>query len=557
MKPTAPLVPAVASDAAPQRPAAETMFRSAGVASIAVLLSRITGLLREILMARYFGASMAYDAYTLGFRIPNLTRDLFAEGALSSAFVPVFTQRLAQDTRESAMRLANLVATTLALVVGLLCILGIVFASPLVDGLANGFNSTPGKQELAVRLTRIMFPFLLVVALAAQAMGVLNALGQFAVPALSSSAFNLGSVGAGLLLGRWMGDWIGISPIEGMAWGVVFGGCLQLAWQMPSLYRAGYRFRPELDFTDPGVRRILSLMGPAILGNAAVQINVMVNTNFASSLHDPLRGADGAVSWLSYAFRFMQLPLGVFGVAIASATLPTISRHAIAADFDELRRTLSRSVGMVFLLTIPSSVGLSLLGESMIGAIYQGGSFQAYDTKQAGIALSYFAIGLAGYSALKVLTPAFYALGDSRTPMVVSLLSIGINFAVVSILVRQPGIGHAALALSTSVVALFGFLAQFLVLRHRIGGIYGRKLLTSTMRILTASMVMGAVVAVSNHFVMLWLGTSKTAYLTDLAVSIPLGAATFYGACRILRIDELELAMSSMAGPLRRRFGPR
>ena len=251
---------------------------------------------------------MAYDAYTLGFRIPNLTRDLFAEGALSSAFVPVFTQRLAQDTRESAMRLTNLVATTLALVVGALCILGIVFASPLVDGLANGFSNTPGKQELAVRLTRIMFPFLLVVALAAQAMGVLNALGQFAVPALSSSAFNLGSVGAGLLLGRWMGDWIGISPIEGMAWGVVFGGCLQLAWQMPSLYRAGYRFRPELDFTDPGVRRILSLMGPAILGNAAVQINVMVNTSFASSLHDPLRGADGAVSWLSYAFRFMQLP---------------------------------------------------------------------------------------------------------------------------------------------------------------------------------------------------------------------------------------------------------
>ena len=521
------------------------MFRSAGATSIAVFLSRITGLVREILMARFFGASMAYDAFTLGFRIPNLTRDLFAEGALSSAFVPVFTQRLAQDTRESAMRLVNLVATTLALVVGVLCVLGIVFASPMVDALADGFRSTAGKHELAVRLTRIMFPFLLVVALAAQAMGVLNALGQFAVPALSSTLFNLGSVGGGLVLGVWLGGSMGISRIEGMAWGVVFGGCLQLAWQMPSLYRAGYRFRPELDFTDPGVRRIMRLMGPAILGNAAVQINVMVNTNFASSLHDPLRGADGPVSWLSYAFRFMQLPLGLFGVAIAAATLPTISRHAIATDFDDLRRTLSRSVGMVFLLTIPSSVGLILLGESMIGSIYQWGRFDAYDTRQAGIALSYFAIGLAGYSALKVLTPAFYALGDARTPMVVSLLSIAINFAVVSILVRQPGFGHAALAMSTSVVALFGFLVQFLVLRHRIGGIYGRKLLTSTMRILTASMVMGAVVAASSHLVMLWLGTphgmSKIAYLTDLAVSIPLGAATFYGACRILRIDELEL----------------
>lgn len=544
-----PLVPPLTG---PQ--AAESMFRSAGVTSIAVFLSRITGLVREILMARFFGASMAYDAFTLGFRIPNLTRDLFAEGALSSAFVPVFTQRLAQDTRESAMRLVNLVATTLFLVVGVLCLIGILFASPMVDALAEGFRNTSGKHELAVRLTRIMFPFLLVVALAAQAMGVLNALGQFAVPALSSSLFNLGSVGAGLILGVLLGDSLGISRIEGMAWGIVFGGFLQLAWQVPSLYRSGYRFRPELDFTDPGVRRILRLMGPAILGNAAVQINVMVNTNFASAIHDPLRGTDGPVSWLSYAFRFMQLPLGLFGVAIASATLPIISRFAIATDFDDLRRTLSRAVGMVFLLTIPSSVGLMLLGESMIGSIYQGGAFEAYDTRQAGLALSYFAIGLAGYSALKILTPAFYALGDSRTPMVVSLLSIAINFVAVSFLVRQPSFGHAALAMSTSLVALFGFLVQFLVLRHRMGGIYGRNLLTSTLRILTASMVMGAVVAASSHFVGQWLGTTKVAYLSDLAISIPLGALTFYGACRLLRIDELEMAVSAIAGPLRRRF---
>ncbi len=557
MKPTLPPSPVQPTDSKPGAHAAESMFRSAGATSIAVFLSRITGLVREILMARFFGASMAYDAFTLGFRIPNLTRDLFAEGALSSAFVPVFTQRLAQDTRESAMRLVNLVATTLFLVVGVLVITGMVFASPMVDALAGGFRDVGGKHELAVRLTRIMFPFLLVVALAAQAMGVLNALGQFAVPALSSTLFNLGSVGGGLVLGIWLGDWIGISRIEGMAWGVVFGGCLQLAWQVPSLYRAGYRFRPELDFTDPGVRRIMALMGPAILGNAAVQINVMVNTNFASSIHDPLRGADGPVSWLSYAFRFMQLPLGLFGVAIASATLPTISRHAIATDRDDLRRTLSRSVGMVFLLTIPSSVGLTLLGESMIGSIYQGGSFDAYDTRQAGIALSYFAIGLAGYSALKILTPAFYALGDSRTPMLVSLSSIAINFVAVSILVQQPGFGHAALAMSTSLVALFGFLVQFLVLRHKMGGIYGRNLLTSTLRILAASMVMGAAVAGSSHVVLLWLGTTKVAYLTDLAVSIPLGALVFYGACRMLRIDELELAVAAISGPLRRRFGRR
>ena len=527
-------------------------MRSAGKASGAVFLSRISGLVREMTMAHFFGAAMAFDAFTLGFRIPNLTRDLFAEGALSSAFVPVFTKELRADHREAAFRLANLVATALILVVGALCILGVLMAPWFVDFLADGFRNTPGKRDLAIRLTRIMFPFLLVVALAAQAMGVLNALGIFGVPALSSTFFNLGSVAMGLFLGFVAGPPLGISPMEGMAWGVVFGGILQLAWQMPTLYRAGFRFRPELDFAHPQVRQIMRLMGPAIIGNAAVQINVMVNTNFASDLADPVRGLNGPVSWLSYAFRFMQLPLGLFGVAIATATLPAISRSAASLKFDEFRQTLSRSVGLVFLLTIPSSIGLALLGPAMIGSIYQTGKFDAYDTQQAGIALSCFAIGLAGYSALKVLTPAFYALGDSRTPMLISLASIAINYVAVSSLIGPAGFGHAGLALSTSLVALFGFLTQFWLLRRKVGGMYGRNLMSSTVRIIAASCVMGLVVWSSSHLMQAWLGISKLARMADLAVSITLGATVFYLACRQLRIPELEMATSALPGPLRR-----
>ena len=234
-------------------------------------------------MAHFFGASAANDAYTLGFRIPNLTRDLFAEGALSSAFVPVFTKELKADHRAAAFRLANLVATALILVVGTLCVVGVMAAPWFVDWLAGGFHDTPSKRELAIRLTRIMFPFLLVVALAAQAMGVLNALGIFGVPALSSTFFNLGSVGMGLFLGFVAGPALGMPPIDGMAWGVVFGGLLQLGWQMPTLYRAGFRFRPEIDFSNPQLREIIRLMGPAIIGNAAVQINVAVETSAISS----------------------------------------------------------------------------------------------------------------------------------------------------------------------------------------------------------------------------------------------------------------------------------
>src|SRR5580700_1062944 len=233
-------------------------------------MSRVTGLLREMVMARMFGAGLIQDAFNLGFRIPNLTRDLFAEGALSSAFVPTFTDYLSSRTPKEAERLANLVATALLIVVGTVCAAGTIFAPLLVSTLAPGYAAVPGKFELAVTMTRIMFPFLLVVALAAQAMGMLNASNVFGVPAMASTFFNIGSVGFGLILGYWLGPSLHISHIEGMAYGVVLGGALQLCWQLPALHRLGFHFRPTFDWSDPGLVRILRLMLPAILGNAAV-----------------------------------------------------------------------------------------------------------------------------------------------------------------------------------------------------------------------------------------------------------------------------------------------
>jgi putative peptidoglycan lipid II flippase len=534
------------------REAANTaaVVRSAGIVSVAVLMSRVTGLVREVLMARLFGAGMAYDAFLLGFRIPNLTRDLFAEGALSSAFVPAFVQHLATKGKQEAGQLANLVATSIILLVGGLCLVGVLLSPLLVHVLAPGFESVPGKFDMAVTMTRIMFPFLLLVALAAQVLGMLNACDRFGVPAMASTMFNVGSLGSGLALGFWAGPNLGITPIEGMAWGVVFGGALQLVWQMPSLHRAGFRFRPAFDTTHPGLRQIYRLMGPAILGSAAVQINVMVNTNFASRLQDALRGSDGPVSWLGYAFRFMQLPLGLFGVAIASATLPAISRSVASGEMDDFRRTLSRSMGLVFLLTIPSSAGLVLLGNSMIGAIYEWGRFDAYDTRQTGVALACYALGLAGYSALKVLTPAFYSLNDARTPMVVSLLSILVNLLLVMSLIGAAGFGHSGLALSTSLVAIFNFLVLFLIMRNKAGGIYGRNLTASVLKVALASLLMGVAVYFSNREILTALGRNKTGYMVDLAVSIPLGLLVYYYCCRMMKVAELDMAISAVAGPL-------
>jgi putative peptidoglycan lipid II flippase len=537
----------MATDSA-QKEVTRGVVRSASIMSFAVALSRMSGLIREMVMSRLFGASMPYDAFRIGFQIPNLTRDLFAEGALSSAFVPVFTDCLQNKGRAEAARLANLVSTTLILVVGLICVLGAIFSEPLVRIAASGFDNTPGKVALAAHLTRIMFPFLLLVALAAQAMGILNSLKQFAVPALSSTFFNIGSVVIGLILGVGIGDQLGLSPIEGMAWGVLAGGALQLGFQIPALVRAGFTFKPALDFSDPGLRQILLMMGPAILGNAATQINVLVNSSVASGIVDPLRGGDGPVAWLGYAFRFMQLPLGLFGVAIASATLPAISRSAAAGDMDEYRRSLSRSLGLVFLLTIPSSVGLALIGKAMIGAVYEGGKFERYDTEQTAAALTCFAIGLAGYSALKVLSPAFYALKDSRTPMLVSLCSVLVNYGLATLMVRVLHFGPEGLAIATSGIALFSSISLFLLLRRRVDGLYGWSLFGSLWKVLAASALMACVVGVIAY------GMRTAPYLAQVGVAIPAGAIAFYLFARMMGIEELELATTAIAGPLKRRL---
>ncbi len=303
-----------------------SVARNAGIISLAVMASRVLGLARDQVFAVFFGAGLQFDAFITAFRIPNLLRDLLAEGALSSAFVTTFTQTLSSKGKSEAIRLSNRVATLIIIVITAVSVFAWVYAPAIVRLLAPGFFDVPGKAALTIDLTRIMIPFLLLIALAAQAMGMLNAFNIFGLPALASAFFNIGSIVGGLLLGFSLGPMIGISPIAGMAYGTLIGGFLQFAVQWPSLRRCGIRYRPDFSLSDPGVRQIVRLMGPAIIGTAAVQINVFVNTNFASEIIDPATGAvlNGPVSWLSYAFRFMQFPIGVFGVAIATATLPTL-----------------------------------------------------------------------------------------------------------------------------------------------------------------------------------------------------------------------------------------
>ena len=533
-----------------------SVARNAGVISLAVTASRVLGLVRDQVFAVLFGAGLQYDAFLTAFRIPNLLRDLFAEGALSAAFVTTFTQVQQSKGAEEAFRLSNRVATALMLVLSAVCIIGWIFAPTIVYWLAPGFYDVPGKADLTIHLTRIMIPFLLLIALAAKAMGILNARNKFAIPAIAPVFFNLGSVIGGLFLGYTIGPALGLSPIEGMAFGTLVGGFLQFAVQWPSLRRAGFRYRPMLSLTDPGVRQIMRLMGPAIIGTAAVQINVFVNTNFASGIIDATTGAvlNGPVSWLSYAFRFMQFPIGVFGVAIATAALPPLSRSTTNPDYVEFRQTLAHSLALVFLLCIPSAIGLAVLGRPIVALVFEHGKFTSFDTLQTANALAAYSIGLTGYAAVKVLSPAFYALNDARTPMLISLGSIAINFVMNSLLVGP--FGHVGLAFSTSTVALVNFFMLALLMRRRLGRLGGRQLALTVSRVSAASLAMAATAWIVSDCLS-WLPMRGIMLrLVQVIGAIASASLVFYWSCRLLKVEELHEAVNAIGGRFIRLLRP-
>ncbi|MBV9617931.1 MAG: murein biosynthesis integral membrane protein MurJ [Verrucomicrobia bacterium] len=453
-------------EAQPQR----VSTRATGIVGIAVLCSRILGLVREQVFAGLFGAGESLDAFLTAFRVPNLLRDLFAEGALSTAFITTFSKKIATEGDESAWRLGNKVATLTAIFMSTVTLLGIIFA-PQIIYVMTGFGAwSPEKTETTILLTRIMWPFILLVSLAALVMGMLNAKNVFGPPAMASSYFNLGSIIGGVAIGYWLDPHFGTRSLIGLSIGTLIGGLWQLTAQFPCLRRVGYKYRADLHWRDQGVRTVLALMGPAVIAASAVQVNVMVNAAFAARVTDSAGHViDGPVSWLTIAFRLMQLPLGIFGVAVGTVTLPLVSRTAALGNMAGFRSALAHAIRLVTLLTIPAAVGLILLAEPIISVIYQHGRFTAEATRQTAAALQFYAIGLAAYSAIKVLAPAFYALDKRYLPMMVSILSIIINFGLNWFFMFKLGLGHRGLALAVSLVALINFVLLYVMMRKHAG----------------------------------------------------------------------------------------
>lgn len=523
-----------------------------GSVSAATFLSRVLGLVRDQVFAALFGAGTAADAFNMAFRVPNLVRDLFAEGAMSASFVPTFTEWREKHGDEAAWAMARQLMSTLLAVLLALCALGWLFAPQLVGLLAGGFAAVPGKLELTVDLTRLMLLFLPAVALAAAAMGMLNARGVFFLPALAPALLNVGMVVFGLALIPVCRSF-GWPIITAMALGVVAGGVLQFAVQLPALARLGFRFRLEWPTWHPGVRRVAFLMLPATVGLAATQLNVFVSQAIASTFRE------GSVSWLQYAFRLMQLPIGLFGVAVATVSLPALSRAAVREDLPGVRGTLSESVRLVFLLTVPSAALLAVLADPLVALLFQHGRFHGGDTASTADALVMYCLGLPAFAAVGVFTRAFYALGDTRTPVrstfVAVAVNLALNLAFVGPLVGL-GLGHTGLALATSVTSMVNLAQLAWRLRGRIGGIEGGRMLRSLARITLAS----AAAAGGLAFVL-----PATGDIT--AASVPVRAAVVAGGglaglviiaalLRVLRVEELALVgdvVRSVRGRLTRR----
>ena len=438
-------------------------------------LSRVFGLLRDMVIARFFGASLATDAFFVAFRIPNVLRRLFAEGALTVSFIPIFKDAQIKGGKAEAKEIVNVVFTFLTLVVAILVVLAIIFAPLIVKIIAGGFVD-PEKYELTVYLTRLTFPYLFFICIVAFSMGVLNSVGHFTAPAFAPVLLNISIITSALLLGSHLDE-----PVVSLSIGVIVGGVLQVLLQVPFLIREGYFPSLSFDYKNPALKRLLLLMGPALFGIAVYQLNIFISTIIASFL------PEGSVSYLYYADRFFQLPLGIFVISIATALLPTMSEQVSTGRLEDMHDSISFSMKLMFFITIPAAAGLFALSVPLFSLFFQRGEFDFDTTLKSASALRYYALGLWAIGGVKMVVPAFYAMQDMKTPVLAAFLAF-ISNVIFSLLFMGPLL-HGGLALATSLSSVINMAFLVYMLRDKVGKIIDLPMLISFVKSLLASLL--------------------------------------------------------------------
>jgi putative peptidoglycan lipid II flippase len=510
---------------------------AAGVVGMATLLSRILGYVRDMVMASFFGAGLASDAFIAAFRIPNLLRRLFGEGSLSIAFVPVFTECLSHQGKAEAERLAASALRLVAIVLVLVSIAGIVLAPAIVHLLAYGFTSEPEKYTLCIHLTRIMMPYILFVGLVAMCMGILNVLGHFAAPALAFTMLNIAMIGT-VVLFAWLSPSQNIRVV-GLALGVLIGGVLQLGLQVPFLIKNGIRFWRSVTIWHPAMKQVLILMGPAVFGAAVYQINSLVICLLGSLL------PQGSITYLYYADRLVQFPLGMFAIAMATAVLPTLSRQAAEGHWDALRGTFSHAIRLILFITLPSMAGLIILREPIVAMLFQHGAFDEQTTRLTAGALLYYGVGLWAFSAVRILIYTFYALKDTRTPVIMAIIAIGANI-ILGALLMGP-MKHNGLALSLSLASMLHLILLSVALRKKMGALGLRRIVRSVATSGISTMLMGLCVWQLARWLLPDTGASRSVLLTDVVICMLSGMAVFIGLAIVFKAPELDAVKQLVA----------
>jgi len=454
------------------------IIKSAGIIGFATVISRVLGFVRDIIIARFFGTARYAEAFVVAFRIPNMLRDLVGEGATNAAFVPVMSEYLVKK-KEEFWELANVILNLLLAVLSLITILGILLSPLIVRLIAPGFLSDPEKFSVTVQLTRIMFPYILLIGLAAYAMGVLNSLKHFSAPAFAPCLLNLAIIICAMIWGE---------SVMGLASGVLIGGVLQLSIQIPVLYKKGLRFSFTKNLRHPAAKKIGILLLPRILGSCVYQLNLFINTVLAS-----LSGIVGAggVAALYYANRIFQFPLAIFGIAIAQAALPTMSREALETEPDKLKQTLSFSLRAINFIIVPASIGLIVLAVPITKTLFERGRFDHYSTLITANALIFYSIGLFSYAGIKILVTCFYSLKDTLTPVKIASISLVLNILLSIIFMFPLKVG--GLALAASISGAVNFFMLFFILRQKIGSLDGNKILSSFIKVAIAGLAMAVI----------------------------------------------------------------